>query len=197
MKNKYLVLVNKNSIMTNFDDYEIIACNSSYANDRYLEKRTYQQFIKLQKYIADLGYTIDVESGWRSVNYQQVIFDEIEKKKGTSYAKKYVAIPGYSEHHTGLAVDFILYENGCWYPDQEMIGHPLLKLIADNAYKFGFIIRYPEGKEQITGYGYEPWHLRYIDDVELAKYLHDNNLSLEEYLEQKKLENNNLKISNR
>lgn len=183
MKNKYLVLVNKDNIMKNFDDYEIVTCNSAYADDRYLENKTYQQFIKLQKYIADMGYTIDLESGWRSVSYQQNVFDEIVREKGILYANKYVAVPGYSEHHTGLAVDFILYENGRWYPDQEMMGHPVLKLVADNAYKFGFIIRYPLGKENITGYGYEPWHLRYIDDVKLAKYIHDNNLSFEEYID--------------
>ena len=78
---------------------------------------------------------------------------------------------------------FILYENGVFYEDQKMRNHPVLKIVADNAWKYGFIVRYPKGKEKITGYGYEPWHLRYIDDIEIAKYIYDNNLCLEEYLE--------------
>lgn len=182
MKNKYLVLVNKEHKMVNFDDYEIIKCNSTYATDRYLERKTYDQFLKLKDYLYELGYVIDVESGYRSVSYQQIVWDDIEKEKGIEYTKKYVAIPGYSEHHTGLAVDFLLYENDKWYADQEMNNHPVLKAVYDNAWKFGFIIRYPLGKEDITGYGAEPWHLRYIDDSEIAKYITDNNLCLEEYL---------------
>ena len=102
---------------------------------------------------------------------------------GLEHTKKFVAVPGYSEHQTGLAVDFLLYENNEFYEDQKMKGHKVLEVVRENAYKFGFIIRYPEGKESITGYGYEPWHLRYVDDVEIAKYIKENNLCLEEYLD--------------
>lgn len=183
MSDKYLILVNKENPMKNDENYEIVSCESIYANDRTLEKKTYLEFLKLQEFIKKLGYTIAIESGYRSKEYQQLVWDDCLKIHGLEHTKKFVAIPGYSEHQTGLAVDFLLYENGNFYDDQKMNGHPVLKIVADNAWRFGFIVRYPLGKESITGYGYEPWHLRFIDDINIAKYIHDNNLCLEEYLE--------------
>lgn len=183
MNNKYLILVNKENPMKNEEVYEKVLCESIYANDRTLEKKTYEQFLKLQDFVKECGYTIAIESGYRSSDYQQKVWDECVEDHGLEHTKKFVAVPGYSEHQSGLAVDFLLYEDGVFYEDQKMKGHPVLKIVADNAYKFGFIIRYLEGKEHITGYGYEPWHLRYIDDVEKAKYMYDNNLVLEEFLE--------------
>lgn len=182
MNNKYLILVNKNNPMKNEKNYKKILCKSIYANDRTLEEKTYNQFIKLQNFVKDNGYIIAIESGYRSSHYQQVIWDDCVKLHGLEHTKEFVAVPGYSEHQSGLAVDFLLYEDDIFYEDSKMNGHPVLKIVADNAWKFGFIVRYPEGKELITGYGYEPWHLRYIDDVNIAKYIHDNNLCLEEYL---------------
>lgn len=182
MKNKYLILVNKENPMKNEDIYIKVLCKSIYANDRILEKKTYKQFLKLQNFIKKRGVIIAIESGYRSKNYQQKIWDECLKKKGLEHTKKYVAPPGYSEHQTGLAVDFVLYENGTFYEEHKMKGHKVLKLVSDNAYKFGFIVRYPKGKEHITGYSYEPWHLRYIDDIKKAKYIKENNLCLEELL---------------
>lgn len=182
MDNKYLILVNKNSPMKNEERYKKVLCASIYADDRTLEEKTYQQFIKLQEFVQKVGYTIAIESGYRSSDYQQIVWNDCLKKHGLEHTKKFVAVPGYSEHQTGLAVDFLLYENGTFYEDQKMESHPVLKVVADNAWKFGFIIRYPLGKEDITGYGYEPWHLRYVDNVDIAKYIYDNNLCLEEYL---------------
>lgn len=182
MNNKYLILVNKENPMKNEELYEKVLCESIYANDRTLEKKTYEHFLKLSDFIKEQGYTIAIESGYRSSEYQQKVWDECLELHGLEHTKRFVAVPGYSEHQSGLAVDFLLYENEVFYEDQKMEGHPVLKIVADNAYKFGFIIRYPEGKENITGYGYEPWHLRYIDDVEKSKFIHDNNLCLEEYL---------------
>lgn len=183
MKNKYLILVNRDNPMNNDDNYEKVPCESIYANDRSLEKKTYLQFLKLQDFVKSNGYTIAIESGYRSSEYQQKVWDECLVNHSLEHVKKFVAVPGYSEHQSGLAVDFILYENGVFYEDQKMGNHPVLKIVADNAWKYGFIVRYPKGKEKITGYGYEPWHLRYIDDIEIAKYIYDNNLCLEEYLE--------------
>jgi len=182
MEDKYLVLVNSSNTLKDESVYEKVDCNSPYADNRKLEKETFEAFLKLKEFIKEKGYTIEVESGYRSSEYQQKVWDECVKKKGLEYTKKYVAAPGYSEHQTGLAVDFVLYENEKYFEEHKMKGHPVLKLVADNAYKYGFIIRYPEGKESITGYSYEPWHLRYIKNVDIAKYIKDNNICLEEYL---------------
>lgn len=182
MNSKYLILVNQNNPMKNEEIYEKVVCESKYAINRSLEKETYQQFLKFKDYVKENGYIIDIESGYRSKEYQQKVWDEVEKEKGLEHTKRYVAVPGYSEHQTGLAVDFVYFENNEWYEDHKIPNKELLKFVADNCYKYGFIIRYPKGKEDITGYGYEPWHLRYIKDIEIAKYIRDNNLCLEEYL---------------
>ena len=181
--NKYLILVNKDNPMKNEEDYEKVLCNSIYADDRTLEKKTYEQFLKLQDFVKTQGYIIAIESGYRSSSYQKKVWDECVLLHGLEHTKRFVAVPGYSEHQTGLAVDFLLYENNKFYEEQKMRGHKVLEVVRENAYKFGFIIRYPEGKENITGYGYEPWHLRYIDNVEISKYIKENNLCLEEYLD--------------
>ena len=183
MNNKYLILVNRNNQINEKYECELVDCDSIYANDRKLEKETYSQFKKLEDFISKEGYTIAIESGYRSYDYQKKVWNEILNSKGIEYTEKFVAKPGYSEHQTGLAVDFLLYENGNFYDDVKLLGHPVLKLVADNAWKFGFIIRYPLGKEKITEYGYEPWHLRYVKNKKIAKYIKDNNLCLEEYLD--------------
>jgi D-alanyl-D-alanine carboxypeptidase len=182
MDNKYLILVNKNNPMKNEDLYDKVLCDSIYANDRMLEKETYKSFLKLQKFVYKKGYNIAIESGYRSYEYQKKVWDECVLKHGVEHTKKFVAKPGYSEHQTGLAVDFLLYENGVFYIEHKLKNHPILKIINDNAYKFGFIIRYEFDKELITGYGYEPWHLRYVGSKKIAKEIKDKNICLEEYL---------------
>lgn len=185
MENKYLILVNPNNPIKDESIFKKVNCNSKYNKEVTLEEETYESFLELKKYISELGYEIDVESGYRSIEHQRRVFDECVIEKGLEHTKKYVAIPGYSEHHTGLAVDFTLYEKNRWYIDHDMKGHKVLELVKDNAYKYGFILRYPENKESITGYSFEPWHLRYIKDKDIAKYIYDNNLCLEEYLMKK------------
>ena len=186
MKNKYLILVNKDNNLEDESIFEKVDSNSAYAENRPLEIKTLEAFKKLQEYIKSQGYIIEVQSGYRSISYQQKVWNDCVNLKGLEHTKKYVAKPGYSEHHTGLAVDFVIYENDKYITEHDMKMHPAIKIIHDNAYKFGFILRYPEGKENITGYNYEPWHLRYIDDVDIAKYIKDNNLCLEEYLENRR-----------
>ncbi len=182
MKNKYLILINKENPMINEKDYKKIKCESIYKENIMLEEKTYNQFLKLKNLIKELGYIIDIESGYRSSNYQKKVWDDCVLEKGLAHTNKYVAKPGYSEHQSGLALDFVLYENGSFYIEHKMTGHPVLEVVEKNAYKFGFIIRYPKGKENITGYNYEAWHLRYIDDINIAKYIYENKLCLEEYI---------------
>lgn len=183
MENKYLILVNQKNPLLDDDIFKKVVCPSTYCEGRMLEEKTCEQFLKLKDFVKEMGYDIEFESGYRSKEYQQSVWDECLALHGLEHTKKFVAKPGFSEHQTGLAADFLLYENGKFYEDQKMKNHPVLKVVNDNAYKFGFIIRYPKGKESITGYGYEPWHLRYVDDVEVAKYIFEHNLCLEEYLE--------------
>ena len=177
---KYLILVNKNHKFKD-NNFHLVETNSAYAKV-YLEERTYQQFLKLKDYIKKKGYDIDIESGYRSYIEQELVFNETKMQKGLEHTLKYVAKPGYSEHQTGLALDFFLKENNKFYVDFEMTNHSVLEIVASSSFQFGFIIRYPKGKEKVTGYGYEPWHLRYVGK-KAALDIYKNNLTLEEYLE--------------
>lgn len=125
-----------------------------------------------------LGLPIIVDSGYRSYNYQQVVLDALIKEKGDE-AFKLVALPGASEHQTGLAIDFAYYENGI-YNDEVKENDKEAIWLKNNAWKYGFILRYPKGKENVTGYNFEPWHFRFVG-LKLAKYLFKNDLTLEEY----------------
>ena len=125
-----------------------------------------------------LGLPIIVDSGYRSYNYQQVVLDALIKEKGDE-AFKLVALPGATEHQTGLAIDFAYYENGIYNDDVKENDKEAIWL-KNNAWKYGFILRYPKGKENVTGYNFEPWHFRFVG-LKLAKYLFKNDLTLEEY----------------
>lgn len=133
---------------------------------------------KLINDAQELGLPIIVDSGYRSYNYQQVVLDALIKEKGDE-AFKLVALPGASEHQTGLAIDFAYYENGIYNDDVKENDKEAIWL-KNNAWKYGFILRYPKGKEDVTGYNFEPWHFRFVG-LKLAKYLFKNDLTLEEY----------------
>lgn len=133
---------------------------------------------KLTNDAQGLGLPIIVDSGYRSYNYQQVVLDALIKEKGDE-AFKLVALPGASEHQTGLAIDFAYYENGIYNDDVKENDKEAIWL-KNNAWKYGFVLRYPKGKENVTGYNFEPWHFRFVG-LKLAKYLFKNDLTLEEY----------------
>lgn len=138
-----------------------------------LKDTTYDAFTKLQQDAKKKGYSIDILSGYRSYAYQEELYNNYVKKYGQKKADTFSAQPGKSEHQTGLALDvgkldtsFGTTEEGKW--------------LAKNAHKYGFIIRYPKGKESITGYEYEPWHIRYLGK-DLATKVYKSGLTLEEY----------------
>ena len=180
-KYRYNILVNKDNICPDNLNYKIVDVNSRYSANRKAEEQTFKSFIEFKRFALENGYDIDIESGYRSKEYQEKVFEDCVKEKGLAYAQKYVAMSGYSEHETGLAIDVCLKVQ-----DKFLIEHDLPQdlneFLKNNAYKYGFIIRYPLGKETITGYNFEPWHLRYVGK-ELAKYIDSNNLTLEEYYE--------------
>lgn len=122
-------------------------------------------------------------SGYRSFEKQEAIFASYAKRKGEEEANKTSARPGQSEHQTGLAMDITTRRMN--FSLAESFGTtPEGRWLAANAHLFGFIIRYPKGKESVTGYSYEPWHVRYVG-VEMSQYLYDQELTLEEYYQSK------------
>lgn len=110
--------------------------------------------------------------------------NEFTEEYGADYAAKTVATPGYSEHHTGLALDLYLIIDGKDVVENEdMIKYPQIwAKIHEKLAAYGFILRYLEGEEHITGYGYEPWHIRYLDNTDIAKNIKSKGITLEEYL---------------
>lgn len=118
-------------------------------------------------------------SAYRSYATQKSLFTNYVQIDGLEKAKTYSAEPGHSEHETGLAIDLAGSDGKCAAQDC-FAATKEAKWIAEHAAEFGFIVRYPRGKEAITGYQYEPWHIRYVG-VKFAKELSDKGLTLEEY----------------
>ena len=119
--------------------------------------------------------TLKSTTAYRSYNYQKTLYDNYVLKDGIIKADTYSARPGYSEHQLGLAVDLtdLSVKDG-------RINDLDYEWLINNSYKYGFIIRYPKGKENITGYIYEPWHLRYLG-IELATNVYNSDLTYDEY----------------
>lgn len=145
----------------------------------YMRKEAAEHLELLFKAAEKANIEIFAVSGYRSYDRQVDVFAAKASQVGEQAAATVVAVPGFSEHQTGLAMDissrsinleliekFEETKEGIW--------------LADNAYKFGFILRYPKGKEDITGYQYEPWHFRYVG-IEVAKLMYEKDLTLEEY----------------
>ena len=156
--------------------YETISSDTNFCSE-CLDKDAYfayQEMIKAAKE-SDPSLDIWIQSGYRSYNYQMNVYNQYVSKDGKEAADTYSSRPGHSEHQTGLAFDlnsvtddFTYTKEGIW--------------INENCYKFGFIIRFPQNKEDKTGYKYESWHLRYVGR-NLAEKLYNNGdwISLEEY----------------
>ena len=183
----YMVLVNKESKLPEYweDVVELVQVGNSLGETFKVEKKTADAYALLREDLAknDKIY-IELDSTYRTVAEQQEIWDSFEKEYGLEYTKKYVAIPGTSEHHTGLAVDIKIIKNGKVIADNDQMTaeKAIFSKIHAKLATYGFILRYPVGKEDITGYGAEVWHLRYIGNPTIAKEIMDNNLTLEEYL---------------
>lgn len=126
------------------------------------------------------GHEIVVTTAYRSYNFQSYLYNSYVEREGQAAADTFSAQPGKSEHQTGLAADVssasVNYRLTSSFGDTEEG-----KWLAENCYKYGFIMRYQQGKEDITGYVYEPWHVRYVGQ-KAAKEMWERDLTLEEYL---------------
>lgn len=180
-----LILVNSESPLPS--NFEVKTAN---IGNRPMDERIVDI---VKQMIADAkadGIDLLICSSYRSVDRQITLFNEqIQKFKNKGYndedarteAAKWVAIPGTSEHHTGLALDIVT-------PTYQVLDFGFeetdaFKWLSTHCTEYGFILRYPEDKTDITKIVYEPWHYRYVG-VETAKYIHANNLCLEEYIQQ-------------
>lgn len=174
----YITLVNKNNqLEADYIPNDLELINNSYAHDnKLLRLEAKNMFERLSNQAKKKGYIITAVSTYRDYNYQKNLFNHYVKEKGLFYAEKASARPGHSEHQTGLAVD-VEGENHDYNLFNESRSY---NWMINNAHKFGFILRYPKGKENITGFKFEPWHYRYVGLL-TAKIIYENNLTLEEY----------------
>ena len=176
----YEMLVNKdNTLDKTYVPLDLADAHSSYKDGILVNKKVLEQFNLMKLDAIKLGYDIDIMSGYRDYFYQEKIYNKLLNEKGLAYTFRSIAKPGCSEHQTGLAIDICIYKDNKCYIEHELEDLEEIKWLIDNSYKYGFILRYPRNMEDKTGYNYEPWHFRYVG--ELAKFLYENNMLLEEY----------------
>ena len=147
-----------------------------------LRKEANAAYTKFYNDAKAKGIDIYSISGYRTNDTQTLYWNNQVKVYGEEYASQYSAYPGRSEHQLGLAID-VSYTTQGNRLSEKVATSPIGKFIVSDAYKYGFILRYPKDKVAITNYGYEPWHLRYVG-VELATKLHESGQTLEEYYHQ-------------
>ena len=145
----------------------------------YMRKQAAKSLEKLFSGAEKKGYLLKGVSAYRSYERQKQIYNNNVRNRGTARTDKVSAVPGSSEHQTGLSIDVSCSSVGCAL--EKSFGKTEEgKWLKENCHKYGFIIRYPKNKSKITGYSYEPWHIRYVGK-NLAKHLYKNGLTLEEY----------------
>lgn len=184
----YRILINsENKIPEGFiDTVELVEVENPEGDRFFVEKKTYEAFLKLQADIRENhGLEIALLNSYRTLEKQQAAFDHYLHKFGLAYAEKYAARPGCSEHHTGFAIDVSFWQDGkLTHSAQNLLAlDDLFKVVQAKLPRYGFILRYPRGKEEITKINYEPWHYRYIDDPALAREITEKGICFEEYFQ--------------
>lgn len=158
--------------------YGILIANKTYSlpadYDPGADQEALDAFDEMQADAAAEGLDIHISSGYRSYDLQKSLYERYCESDGKELADTYSSRPGHSDHQTGLAFDLNSIDDSFGYT-------PESDWVAENCYKYGFIIRFPEGKDEYTGYQYEPWHIRYVG-VEKAEEIYKSGLSLEEFL---------------
>ena len=178
-----LVLVNKlYTVSPDYKPTDMVAVDGSLSTNQglYFKKEAYEAYLKMLEDAKSEGIEFVICSTYRSYSTQDTIYHNYVSMYGADYANTISAYPGRSEHHTGWAVDVTSASMG-YDLKQNFIEYPEGIWINNHCSEYGFIIRYPKDKTHITGYSYEPWHLRYVG-VDVAKEITEKGLTLEEYL---------------
>ncbi len=187
LRQQYILILNEvPGLETNIEYENILVANKSHSLEQDfvspdIEKRKEME----QKMLADAakdGIIITELSSYRTYEYQRQLFDGYVTEMGHEAAASLSAIPGTSEHQTGLSVDFGANDGRCTL-ESCYASTKEGKWLKENAHKYGFILRYQLGKDKITGYDFEPWHYRYVGvDIATEMYNNDPEMTLEEYL---------------
>ena len=161
-------------------DLEVISVKSN--KEILLRKEASKNLKEMFEDAKREGINLLAVSGYRPYEYQENVYNKEVYNNGKDYADSYVAKPGYSEHQTGLSVDVLAVDYTSM--DESFENTRECLWLHENLHKYGFILRYLKGKEDITGYNYEPWHIRYVG-VEHSIDIKEHELTLEEYLDRK------------
>lgn len=176
----FLLITNKYyQLEKDYHYKDLVTISTRYSNKsgQKLNKDVYEAFKKLVEDGENEGVYIRNHSAYRSYNTQNSIYNNYLKEHGLEWTDKWSARPGHSEHQTGLALDVAVKGK---YNFDQFEATKEFEWIKENAHNYGFILRYPNDKTHITGYGYEPWHYRYVG-IETATYIYENNITYEEY----------------
>ncbi len=177
--NKNLLLINNKyyKLPDNYEPTDLVSIKNWYSyGDNKIRKEVYDKFIEMFNSAKESNYTLIINSAYRSLKEQQEVYNQILSTNTQEYTDGKAARPGHSEHQTGLAIDIITPgANGDNFDQTETF-----KWLENNSYKYGFILRYPKGKEYLTGYNYESWHFRYVG-VEAATIIHNEGITFDEY----------------
>jgi D-alanyl-D-alanine carboxypeptidase len=173
-----LMLVNKyHYLPANYEAKEIVDVKNWYCyGENKLSNPAYQAFIGMFNAAKEDDITIIISSGYRTQAEQQETYDEYVDRYGQNKAETLAARPGYSEHELGLSLDV----SAPGSTSSNFDTSDAFRWLSENAYKYGFILRYPENKEDITGYAYESWHYRYVGE-EVATKIHELDITFDEY----------------
>lgn len=176
-----LVLVNKyHKLASDYVPSDLETLSSKYAiGTQKLRKEAMNKFMEMCDAAKEDGISIKAGSTYRSYSYQQGLYNRYVNQDGKKAADRYSARAGYSEHQTGLAIDILNGKNE--FIDEDNKEYDWL---INNCYKFGYILRYTEEDEAITGYQFEPWHFRYVGN-DVAKDIKDTGLTYDEYMARK------------
>ena len=171
-----LMIANKYYTIEDYVPEDLVHIDSYYGLDAYLDRDTYEAYTAMADQMMSEGIDVWITSAYRSYDSQVNIYNRYLAIDPQEVVDTYSARPGFSDHQTGRVVDLI--EPG---GDLGSFEYTDAKAWLDeHAYEYGFILRYPEDKEDITGYMYESWHYRYVGK-EVAKYIHDTGITFDEY----------------
>ena len=171
MSDGYLILCNKYHTLKSDYVPDLVSLDG-YGGGK-MEKVAAQYFKEMSDAAKKDGINIRNVSGYRSYNNQKDLYNGYVSRNGQSKADTFSARPGTSEHQTGLATDINDVSDS-------FVNTSAYKWLINNSYKYGFILRYPKGKEFITGYKFEPWHFRYVG-IDVAKIVYEKNITYDEY----------------
>ena len=174
-----LILTNKfYSLDSSYNSDNMVSVSRTYSfgYNQKLTKDTFNAFLDMWKAAKEEGLTLIINSSYRSFEEQNEVYNEYEEERGVEATDKIAARPGFSEHQTGMAIDIQTYGS----TGKTFESFDEFKWLVKNAHKYGFILRYPKGKEYLTGYDYESWHFRYVG-VEAATYIKENDITFDEY----------------